>query len=396
MKTVCSDSMPFAREAFETLGDVIMLEGRSICARDVKDADLLAIRSTTRVTAQLLEGSRVKFVGTATIGTDHMDLNYLREQGITWCHAPGCNATSVSEYVTAALLCLAERRGLVLEGKTIGIVGVGNVGGRVVLKAQALGLRILANDPPRRRIEGDEVFVETDAGRVATDLRFVPLEQVLDEADIVTLHVPLTREGPDRTFRMAGGEFFSRLKPGCIFINSARGAVMDTDALIRAIESGAVAHAVVDTWEDEPAYSAALLDLADIGTPHIAGYSFDGKVRGTAMVYEAACRFLDRPVAWKAGDAVAAAEAPVPTVDAAERTDEQALGEIVRTVYDISADDLDLRATLDADARVRSEGFDRLRRNYPVRREFPFAAVRLLNAAPSLREKAALLGFALA
>jgi erythronate-4-phosphate dehydrogenase len=194
---------------------------------------------------------------------------------------------------------------------------------------------------------------------------------------------------------MVDDGFFNGAKPGCIFINSARGAVVDTDALIGALDDGRVSHAVIDTWENEPDYRADLLERVDLGTPHIAGYSFDGKIRGTAMVYEEACRFLGRAAAWRTGEALDAADMTERTINAANKTDEEVLREIVRSVYDISADDRRLRETLPEDARTRAEGFDRLRKNYPVRREFPFAGVTVLNAAGALRDRVSGLGFAL-
>ena len=185
MKTVCTLNMPYAEDAFSTLGETIALEGRSICAADVKDIDLLATRSTTNVNAQLLDGSKVRFVGTATIGTDHLDIDYLEKRGIHWCYSPGCNANSVSEYITTALLCLADRHRFRLRGKTMGIIGVGNVGRKVVEKAEALGMKVLQNDPPRQRAEPD-------------NNSFCDLDTLLEESDIVTTHVPITKEGQDK------------------------------------------------------------------------------------------------------------------------------------------------------------------------------------------------------
>jgi len=395
MKIVCASSMPFAREAFGMLGDVTVLDGRSISAADVSQADVLAIRSTTKVDRELLAGSQVKFVGTATIGTDHMDLPYLEEKGIRWCYAPGCNATSVSEYVTAALLLLARRHGFTLSGKTIGVIGVGNVGGRVIMKMSALGMVIMANDPPRQRSEGDRISIQTDSDRIWTDLRFVDLDTLLGTADVVSLHIPLTREGRDRTFHMVDDRFFERLKKGCIFINSARGAIVDTDSLIKSLESGRVSQAVIDTWENEPAYSVRLSELVELGTPHIAGYSFDGKVKGTEMVYREVCRFLDRKPRWRSDDALATNADVELTVDAEGREEEEVLADMVGAAYDIAADDGLLRQTLGRSTESRAGEFDRLRRQYPVRREFPFTRVRLSNAPDGLRAKAASLGFTL-
>jgi erythronate-4-phosphate dehydrogenase len=379
MKTMCSTNMPYALEAFRTLGEARVVEGRSISAADVKEADLLAIRSTTRVDRQLLEGSRVRFVGTATIGIDHMDTDYLESAGIRWCHAPGCNANSVSEYVAAALLRLANRHGFALRGKTIGVVGVGNVGRRIVEKARVLGMNALPNDPPRQRAEGEGDFAS--------------LEAVLARADIVTLHVPLTAEGPDRTFHMADEAFFARMKPGALFFNCARGGTTDTGALLAALERGTVRHAVIDTWEGEPDFSTDLLARCDIGTPHIAGHSFEGRVTGTVMVYQAACRFLGVPPSWTPDALLPAPDVPEIVLDAGGLTEERALWEIVRRVYDIEADDRRMRESAVADAAARRRNFDLLRKNYPMRREFRYTRVALKNASTELAGRLAGLGF---
>jgi erythronate-4-phosphate dehydrogenase len=380
--------MPLAREAFETLGEVEVMDGRALRAADVRDADILAIRSTTRVDRALLEGSRVRFVGTATIGTDHMDTAYLDAAGIRWCGAPGCNANSVAEYVAAALLCLAVRRGFTLSGMTLGIVGVGNVGSRVAEKAAALGLRVLPCDPPRRRAGAAGGALWGDPAQ------FVPLDRLLAGADAVTLHVPLTSGGPDATRHMAGGAFFARARRGVVFLNTARGAVADSAALLRAMDSGAVARAVVDTCEGEPVIRDDLLRRADIATPHIAGHSFDGKVAGTVAVYREACRFLGTPPAWSAEPLLPAPPVPLLDLDPAGRGDQETLQEAVGRVYDIEADDRRLRQCLSLDGAGRAKHFDALRRDYPQRREFRYTAVRLAGSErPGLAAALSALGF---
>jgi len=382
MKIVCSSNMPYAREAFSTLGDVVVRDGRAITREDVRDATILATRSTTRIDAELLDGTSVRFAGTATIGTDHMDIAYLEEHGIAWCYSPGCNANSVSEYVTAALLCLANRHGFSLAGKTLGVVGVGNVGSRVVEKGKALGLHVLQNDPPRERAE---------YANGASP--FVALNDLLAASDIVTLHVPLSKEGPDPTFHMADTRFFAQLREHPVFLNCARGAVVDSGALLCAMDNGNVSHAVIDTWEGEPGFRADLLRRVDLGTPHIAGHSFEGKVMGTVMVYREACRFVGVEPTW-APDGLLP-EPPVPSVslDAAGRADEKVLWEAVRRVYDIEADDTRLRESLHAAAIERAARFDALRRNYPIRREFRFTEVNVKHASASLERTIAGLGF---
>jgi len=370
--------MPYVREAFERLGDVVVRPGREICADDVRDAALLAIRSTTRVDRALLEGSSVRFVGTATIGTDHLDKHYMESQGIAWCYSPGCNANSVGEYVVAALLCLSQRHGFPVEGKTIGIIGVGNVGRRVVEKARALGMSVLQNDPPRERAEDDTS-------------EFVSLDTLLGEADVVTLHVPLTREGPDATFQMADAAFFDALKPGAVFINAARGAVVCTDALLAAMDRGQVSHAVIDTWEGEPAYRLDLLPRVDLATPHIAGHSFEGKIMGTVMVYREACRFLGRDDDWDPFPSLPSPPVSDVTLDAGGLSDEDILWRIVGLVYDIEGDDRRLREGAMPDSHARH--FDGLRSNYPMRREFRFTRVSVAGAQSALQGKIDALGF---
>lgn len=380
MKILCCSNMPFAEEAFRTLGDTRSMDGRTITRRDVQDVDILAVRSTTKVDAELLRGSRVKFVGTATIGTDHFDTAYFDQAGIQWCHAPGCNANSVSEYVTAALLCLADRHSFTLEGKTLGVIGVGNVGRRVVAKAEALGMRVLQNDPPRRRVEHDNAV-------------FVDLDTLLQESDIVTLHVPLQRKGPDATWHLAGNRFFARLKPDAIFLNAARGAVVETDALLAAMQQGIVAHTVIDTWEHEPAFRKDLLPRVDLGTPHIAGHSFEGKYIGTLMVYRSVCKFLDHPAEWTPDSLLPEPVVPQFDVNADGRPEETVLRSLVKQIYDIEQDDRKLRAAIHE--KKHDKAFDRLRKHYPIRREFRFTRVTLHNATPSLRRKVADLGFTL-
>jgi erythronate-4-phosphate dehydrogenase len=378
MKTVCVRNMPLVEEAFSTLGETAIFEGRTLSPDAVKDADLLAVRSTRKIDAELLEGSNVRFVGTATIGIDHLDTDYLESKGIHWCFAPGCNANSVSEYVTAALLCLANKHGFTLKGKTLGVIGVGNVGRRVVEKAEALGLRVLQNDPPRQRAEDP-----TDT--------FVSLDTLLAESDIVTTHVPMTKEGNDATFHMADQSFFAKLRPGTIFINAARGAVVKTNDLMAAINSKHLAHVVLDTWEGEPDFNPDLLNMVDLGSPHIAGHSYEGKVMGTIMVYQEACNFLGTPATWTADKLLPPPLVPSLTTDATGRSDEAVLWELISQVYDIEADDSRLRSQTDN----RKTHFDSLRKNYPMRREFRFTTVCVHNAPESLLATLNNLGFIL-
>jgi erythronate-4-phosphate dehydrogenase len=350
MRIVADENIPFVREAFERLGEVTTAPGRAMSPALVRDADLLLVRSVTAVNEALLAGSRVRFVGTATIGTDHVDEAYLRSCGIAFAAAPGSNANSVAEYVTAALLVLARRGGWTLAGRRIGIVGVGNVGRRVAQKARALGLGVVLNDPPLARATGDACYR--------------PLNEALD-ADIVTFHVPFTADGPDATHHLVDDALLSRLRPGAVLLNTARGGVVDTQALDRALSRRRLGAVVLDVWEREPTIDAALLRRVDLGTAHIAGYSYDGKVNGTMMLYEAACRKIG-------SDPVFRPTLPAPPVPRVKVTEpgEDGLRQAVLAVYDIEADDAALRRLANLPVAEQGPYFDRLRKEYPVRREF--------------------------
>ena len=378
MHIVADENIPLVREAFGSLGRVTTVAGRGLTRSALAQAEVLLVRSVTRVDPELLEGTPVRFVATATIGTDHVDTAYLRAHGIGFASAPGSNADSVAEYVAAALLVVARRLGLRLEGRSIGVVGVGNVGSRVVRKCRALGMTVLQNDPPRRDETGDPVFR--------------PLEELLD-CDFITLHAPLTRTGPYPTCHLADADFFSRLRPAAVFINTSRGSVHDNEALRLAITTGTLSAAVLDVWEDEPRISAELLREVTLGTPHIAGYSLDGKVRGVEMIYRAACEFLGVEPTWRPD--LPPPPCPQVTLAARGREDEEVLGEVVSRVYDIEADDRALREMLGLPAEERPAYFDSLRRNYPVRREFPHTTVKLTGGAEALRDKLRGLGFRL-
>jgi len=379
MKSICAESVLFGREAMATLGDVEVWPDRAIGPETMRGADALVVRSKTRVDGRLVADSRVRFVGTATAGFDHIDDRALAERGISWMAAAGCNAVSVAEYVLAALLELARRHGFRLAGLRLGIVGVGQVGSRLARRAEALGMTVLLNDPPRALAE--------------PDLPFLSLEAMLPQADIVSLHTPLTADGPFPTLGLADEDFFRRLKPGSIFINAARGEVMREEALLQAIERGHVRHTVLDVWDNEPYCNPALLERVDLATPHIAGYSFDGKLRGTEMVYAAACRHFSVAPAWDATPLLPASPLPSCRVTGRAGGPEAVLRGIVPRVYDITADDRRLREGLRLDAEARGALFDRLRKEYPDRREWSGTTLSLddVPAADAARYKT--LGF---
>jgi erythronate-4-phosphate dehydrogenase len=303
----------------------------------------------------------VRFVGSPTIGEDHVDKSYLEAQGIGFASAPGSNANSVAEYVVGALLQLAGWREADISNKRLGIVGHGNVGKRVEAKAHALGMECVLNDPPLAR-EG-----------APADYRDIA---EIQRCDIVTFHVPLTKEGPDKTLHLVDEAFLERCKTGMIVLNTSRGSVIDGTALRTALESGAVGAAVLDVWENEPNIDPELLANCAIGTPHIAGYSYDGKVAGTRMVYEAVCAYFDIEPTWNAAAHLAADGGEPIDVTGIEDPDE-AVRTAVRTVYDIRDDDKPLRKFLTLPEVERGPHFDALRRDYPRRREFPTAVVKV-------------------
>ncbi|HIE44486.1 MAG TPA: 4-phosphoerythronate dehydrogenase [Candidatus Omnitrophica bacterium] len=354
MRIVADENIPYVKEAFSSIGEVITLPGRNITKETLKNTHILLVRSITRVDRELLEGSSLRIVATATIGTDHLDKEYLNKRGIHYASAPGSNANSVAEYVVAALLSLSEEYNFTMTGKTIAVIGVGNVGSRVVNKVEALGLKVLQNDPPLARKTGKSCYL--------------PIEEVLD-SDIVTLHVPLTYEGEDATFHMVSEQFILRMKRGAILINASRGKIVDESALHRAIDANRLKSVVLDVWENEPEIDVGLLKKVNIGTPHIAGYSFDGKVKGTEMIYRAVCEFLGRKPSWI--PRLPPSPNPEVRIETTQKGSfEPILHKVIRTVYDIEADEAKFRGILDVPHERRGQYFDSLRKNYPVRREF--------------------------
>lgn len=379
MKIVADANIPFVKECFGSLGNVELCSGREMNADIVRDADCLLVRSVTKVGPELLEGSRVRFVGTATIGFDHIDMDYLQRKGVGFASAPGSNANSVAEYIIASLLNLAEDEGFELTGKSIGVIGVGNVGSKVVRKAEALGLKTVLNDPPLARQSDDE--------------KYRPISEVMD-CDIVTVHTPLTYHGQDKTFHLCDKQFFERLANSVVFLNTSRGAVVDTAAMKQAIAAGKISAAVLDVWESEPTIGKELLSMINVATPHIAGYSFDGKVAGMIMIYIAACEYFGVDVKYTASDFL-----PGPVIEKIELScqghEQQTILDAVAKVYDIMADDKKLRAGADLDADEFGPHFARLRKEYPVRREFQNTKIIGSECCRPLLHKLSGIGFAL-
>ena len=365
-------NIPFAEEAFSRYGSVRTLPGREITREALGETDALLVRSVTPVGRPLLEGTPVRFVASATAGTDHVDLAGLAEAGVAFAHAPGSNAASVVDWVLAALLHLGAERGVGLEGRTLGVVGVGQVGGRLGARAEALGMTVLRCDPPR-----------ADAGGTGP---WTTLADTLRRSDVVSLHTPLTRAGEHATFHLIGERELGAMKSGAWLVNAARGPVVDGDALLRAVASRGLGAVALDVWEGEPVPNPGLGSRVDLGTPHIAGYAWDGKVRGTVLVERALRDWMRRdwmqtramplPDAWNPADALApqsplVVRAPnLPTDSPPART--RWLHALASQAYPIAEDDRRFRGSVVTmpDARRRGVAFADLRRTYPVRREW--------------------------
>lgn len=382
MKIVADENIPLVRDGFGRFGEVRVLPGRAIRAEAVRDAEMLIVRSVTKVNAKLLDGSAVRFVGTCTIGMDHLDVDYLRRRGITYASAPGSNATSVAEYIAAVMLQLSERLGFRLAEKTVGVVGVGNVGSRVAQRAGALGMKVVLNDPPLAR--------ETH------DAKYRPLDEVLGLADIVTLHVPLEKGGADPTWHMVNDEFLAKMKPGAMLFNSSRGAVHDTQAVLAAKRSGRLGALFLDVWENEPDIDIGLVAAADVASPHISGYSADGKLAGVVMVHRAAAKFLGVKSEWDPSG-----QLPAPLLSEATLADctepvEELSRRLVLGTYDFAGDDRRMREMIKLPAAKRAKHFDALRRDYPCRREFHNTKVTLTGECRRLANMLTGLGFSVA
>jgi erythronate-4-phosphate dehydrogenase len=376
MRILVDENIPQGREVFSAYGDVATFHGRKLAAADVRGADALLVRSITKVNAALLDGSNVKFVGTATIGVDHVDQEYLKSRGIGFSAAPGCNARSVAEYFVAAMLHLHVTQGLHLDGKTLGVVGYGNVGRAVAAIAPALGLEVLLCDPPL-----------ADAGYPAA---FHSLRDLAARCDIITMHAPLTKAGAHPTLGLANRAFFDALSKPIVLMNAGRGEVTDEAALIAAVDAGKVRHLVLDVFPGEPAVSEALLRRCDLASPHIAGYSIQGKLNGTTQIHDAFRAHFGREkeseVRYPLPDAPRIAFDAIGAVGVPDdATVEAMLHACVRHAYDIARDDADLRAF--SGQPDFSTSFDGLRKRYPVRHEFAGFTVAGLHGMEGVKKK---------
>lgn len=374
IKIVADDKIPYLRGVLEPYADVEYYPGGDITFEKVKDARAIITRTRTKCNSALLENSNVEFIATATIGIDHIDTSYCDNYNITWINAPGCNSYSVQQYFASALFTLAHEKKYNLNGKTIGIVGVGNVGSKIEKLARLIGLNVLLNDPPRERNEGNDNFVD--------------LNLLIKNSDIITFHVPLYTEGIDKTFHMCSDTLFEKFRGDQIIINTSRGPVVDNNHLKTAIKNRIVTTSVIDVWENEPNIDLELLSLVDLATPHIAGYSADGKANGTAVSVRAISRYFNYgiPDNWYPPDIPAPQSPLIHTIDCYGRSEQNILYELFTATYDIKGQD-------DTMLRESTELFEDLRGNYPIRREFPFHRVNLIDVSDRVKKIISELGF---
>jgi len=286
LKIVADENIPQVAEAFSDLGEVELLPGREIERGHLLDCQCLLVRTVTDINENLLHDTAVEFVGTATIGTDHVDPNYLAKQRIGFSNAAGCNAEAASEYVISGLFALSERKGFDPFKLKAGIVGCGNVGSRVLQKLQALGIEALINDPPLEAAK-------------TSDYQFVELDTIIAECNFITLHVPLTSYSEHPTHHLLDYQCLQKLTENCVLVNAARGPVVDNKALSHLLDQRSDLIVFLDTWENEPDISRTLLNKVDLATPHIAGYSVEGRLRGTQMILDAASQSFGLASNWR-------------------------------------------------------------------------------------------------
>lgn len=376
MRIVADENIPLLDAFFSGFGDIRRFPGRTLDRAAVADADILLVRSVTKVNRELLEGTPVRFVGTCTIGTDHLDLDYFDEAGIRWASAPGCNARGVVDYVLGSLLTLAEIEGADLTQRTYGVVGAGQVGGRLIKVLRGLGWNVLVCDPPRQAAEGGD---------------YVSLDEIIARCDVISLHTPLNKTGDLPTWHLLDRARLQRLRQGAWLINAARGPIVDNRALREVLLEREDLQAVLDVWEHEPLVDVDLAELCVIGTPHIAGYSLDGRQRGTAQIYQALCAHLGQSPTIELADLLPKPWLAQVALDAA--TDPAwALNMLCRGVYDPRRDDADLRRSLVGDSASQRLAFDALRKHYPPRREIEGLRVSINGHSAALQQIVQALG----
>lgn len=371
LKIVADNKIPFLKGALENFAEVQYLPGADIDNDVLKDADALITRTRTKCNESTLRGSKIKLITSATIGFDHIDTKWCEENNIKWTNAPGCNSESVKQYVGAVLALLVKEKGWQLKGRSIAVVGVGNVGSKVSAMAKALGMIVYEIDPPRARAEREQGFYR--------------LDEVVDKADVITFHTLLTREGEDKTYHLCDADLLLKMKSNAIVINSSRGEVVDGVALKSALSKQQIGAAVLDVWENEPQIDKELLDLVWIATPHIAGYSQDGKAKGTQMSVQVISRFFNLGIDdWEAKD-IPKPKEPIITIDGEGLSNEEIIAEAILHTYPLKRDDTDLRNNLSK--------FEYLRGAYPVRREFAAFDLMIKRDVEEAKEKLLKLGF---
>jgi erythronate-4-phosphate dehydrogenase len=371
IRIIADDKIPFLKGVLEPYADITYLPGKLIGKEQLKDADALLIRTRTKCTGNLLKDSKVGFIGTATIGFDHIDTGFCESHNIKWSNAPGCNSFSVQQYIAASLLKMAGDFKFRLRDKTIGIIGVGNVGSKIEKFAKIIGMKVLLNDPPRARNEGEKHFVD--------------LETLLKESDIITLHVPLNVVGEDKTYHLLSERSIRKMKKGVWMINTSRGEVAETSAMKRAVSTGKFGGIVLDVWENEPDIDYELLDKAFLATPHIAGYSTDGKANGTAMIINALSNIFKLPIKNWYPEIIPQPHKSEITINAKSKDQEDVIREAVFHTYNIMEDDTKLRFS--------PSDFEKQRGSYPVRREFPSFSVNMVGSTKKVRKMLEDLGF---
>ncbi len=360
LNILCDENIFSAKEAFEKFGKVTLLPGRFISNSLLKNTDVLLVRSVTEVNESLLKNTAVKFVGTATIGTDHIDEQYLSAKNIFFTNAKGCNSNAVAEYVFSALFYLAKEKKISLINKSFAVIGYGNIGSRVAKIAGRLGMNVLLNDPPL-----EEMGVKTN---------FVSIDKAL-KADIVTLHVPLTKEGKHKTLHLINYEKLKLLKENAVLINASRGAVVNNNDLNKVLEKKNI-FTVLDVWEDEPQINTSLLNKVSLATPHIAGYSLEGKLNGTKMMFDNLKKFFNLNLNWN----IRLPEIKNNKIIFEDLSSfEKSVYGVIKDVYNIESDDKTLRKIIKLDKKQTGEYFDMLRKNYPYRREFTNYFVKTNN-----------------
>jgi erythronate-4-phosphate dehydrogenase len=358
MKIVCDNKIPFLKGALEPYADVVYLPGKDTTAEVLKDADAVITRTRTKCNESTLKGSSVKMIATATIGFDHIDTEWCEQNGIEWTNAPGCNSWSVRQYMASLLVQILNHYNLDRHNCTLGVIGVGNVGSKVAEIASILGLKVLLNDPPRARKEGNDSFVS--------------LDEIIEKSDIITCHVPLQRNGQDATFHLFDQERISQLKPHQILINTSRGEVVDNKSLKAALQNKMIKAASLDVWENEPDIDTELMELLFTATPHIAGYSLDGKANGTWMSVQAIGKKFNLPCKdWKVTEVPNPAQPVEFCIDLNGKNIDQVLDEAILYTYNIFTDDRRFREN--------PTEFELQRADYPIRREFPAFTVRFTN-----------------